>query len=172
MKTITIPPAIQLPAVSTEIGPISYSFVSFLREWVLGAKGLREDENLPHLFSMEDTINQLQTALEEKVGRKEPELPKMPPPPQAENMRSAYMEEVQAIVTNYRTETEAYRTALDEASVGMVLEIPDATYFAAKAATKAALDAACERDPSGRVGLHPAYVNKILRLYHTFASAK
>lgn len=55
-REVKIQPDVTLPALSTEIPERSYSYVAFLIEWCLSSAGMRTDENLPHLFALEEAI--------------------------------------------------------------------------------------------------------------------
>lgn len=59
-RTLIVPEDEQLPPLSTELPGRSYSFASFIVEWVLSSKDMRQDENLEHLFEVQQAIEAAQ----------------------------------------------------------------------------------------------------------------
>ena len=63
-REIIIRPDVKLPPVSTDRPARPYSFVDFLVEWGVGARELRKDEILPHLFELEEAVEELTDRLQ------------------------------------------------------------------------------------------------------------
>lgn len=183
-REIVIRPHVKLPPLSTEIAAKDNSFLAFLNEWVLHARGMRKDENLEHLFAWEEAIEAFTARVAEKAGAKKPaelkplEVPKEPPAAWGDKARAEYEKDVadyQRKVTDRQAADadawERYYTAVHEAAVGESLYVTDAAYKAARESAKAALDEASAPDAMGRTRLPRAYEPKILRHYHAFTLA-
>ena len=177
-REIKIRPNVILPAISTDQGERPYAFLDFLGEWIVGARGMRKEENLPHLFEWEETIEEFASKMATKAGVTEPKLPAtlMAPDPVADakvneknfaDHRKAMVE----IQSSYNEDGETYRRAICRASVGENIYVTDAAYRAAKEAAKDALDEACTAG-SMAASMHAAYQTKVLRHYHALTQSK
>lgn len=180
-REIVIRPHVKLPPLSTEIAGREHSFLAFLNEWVLQARGMRKEESLPHLFEWEEAVDTFVKRMAEKAGAKEPkeltplEVPTGKPQEQWTVEEAAKMADYQRKVLERQTkDAEAwgeYHTAVHGAAVGESLYVSDAAFKAAKESAKAALDEASTPDPMGRTRLPRPYEPKILRHYHAFSQA-
>lgn len=175
-REIIIRPSVTLPALSTVVPERSYSFMNFLAEWVFGARGMRKEENLGHLFEIEEAIEAFAKKVAAGLGVTEPVPPDTLPAPTGQPHNSELMAKYQqAMLERQKTHSEdiaAYQEAVQKGAVGSAIYVSDAAFLAAKAATKDAIDKASERGPQGQSVLHPAYESKILRHFHGFAQSK
>jgi hypothetical protein len=137
---------VTLPALSTEQPERPYSFLNFLGEWVVGARGMRKDENLEHLFCWEETIEKFVVDLGAKCGIKP--LP----------------------VGASKEDADAYLKAVNEASVGQSMLVPEEAFAAGKLAAKEALDGAGQ--PGGAISIPKLWEPKVLRHYHALIQSK
>lgn len=144
-RAIVIRPDVNLPPLSTEVGPRPYAFLAFLNEWVLQVPGMRKDENLPHLFEWEEAIDAFGKKLDERF-----------PPPEGETPEAA----------------EVRVSKMAAACVGEKLYVTDAAFLAAKQAAKDALDAALTPDPTGRQRIAAAWGLRVLRHYHAYTLSR
>jgi hypothetical protein len=72
MKEIKIAPPVTLPSLSTDLPEKEYNFLSFILEFMLMNKRMREDSNLQSLFALEEEVSKIKEGqdtfiLEEKV---------------------------------------------------------------------------------------------------------
>ena len=181
-REIVIRADVKMPPISTDQPGRDYSFLHFLGEWVVGARGMRRDENLPHLFEWEEAIEGFATRMATKAGVVEPVLPDKLEPPELragkENEESnaalsrEFAKTVQAAQKQHNDERDAYRKAIAKASVGENMYVSDEAFLAAKAACKDFIDLASAPDPTGRRILHAAYEAKVLRHYHALTMSK
>jgi hypothetical protein len=175
LREIIIRPSVTLPALSTVVPERSYSYMNFLAEWVYGSRGMRKEENLGHLFELEEAIEAFARKIASDAGVTEPVPPEMlpaPPPNASAELMAKYQQAMLAIQKEHSEAIAAYQEAVQKASVGAAIYVSDAAFLAAKAATKDAIDKASERGPQGQSTLHAAYESKILRHFHGFAQSK
>jgi hypothetical protein len=174
-REIAIRKSVKLPALSTNIPEREYTFIAFLIEWVIGARGLRRDEYLPHLFEWEETVETFMRRMDEKAATGEPTAPLSavaalrPDASQAD--REAAQKKDEEALKAYTKEVDDYQKKIADACAGESIYVTDDAYKAAKEACKQALDKASEPDAMGRRTLAPAYEPKILRHYHAFCQA-
>ena len=171
-REIVIRPDVQLPTVSTEQPERPYAFVAFLVQWVLEASAMRKDENLEFLFEWEDALTTFVEETESSVKIEKPPAPVMPGQPENAAAAQKMAAEFNAAVEAYRENCKPYEDALSAARVGKKLFISDEAFLAAKVASKAALDEALTRGPTGHQLLSAAYGPKVLRHYHAFSQSK
>ncbi len=183
-REIVIRPHVKLPPLSTEVAGREHSFLAFLNEWVLHARGMRKDENLEHLFAWEEAVEAFTERMAEKAGVKKPkeqkplEVPREPPETWGKDARARYDADLadyqRQVAHRQKADAEAwdaYHQAVHDAAVGESLYVSDAAYKAAKESAKAALDEASTPDELGRTRLPRSYEPKILRHYHAFSQA-
>ena len=171
-RQVVIRSPVLLPALSTEIEEREYSFLDFLNEWVLGARGLRKDENLLHLFEWEEKVEAFTAAIAEKIEAKKPVMPAPIKPPRQDDRdleaaTAAYVKAVSARQEKHDEAMTEYRKAVHEASVGEDIYVTDEAFTAGKAAAKDALDKAAEQRR-----VNPSWEPRILRLYHAFSMSR
>ena len=184
-REIVIRPDVTLPALSTDLPERPYTFLSFLQEWVVNAREMRKDENLPHLFLWEETLEAFTKKMAEKAGVTEPpvvgkvEMPEQPPPGATEAQAKEFLEKVmevrkkvEAEVKARNTVMEEYNKALSDAAVGECIYVPDTAFLAAKSAAKAALDQASTPNQQGQTAMARLWESKVLRHYHAFSQSK
>jgi hypothetical protein len=70
-RAITVSKNIKLPAISTDIPEREYTFMAFIREYVLEAKELRTDDNLVHYFEWDDVVSKFLDDTNKQVERPE-----------------------------------------------------------------------------------------------------
>lgn len=181
---IKVREAIVMPAISTEQGERRYSTLNFLNEWVVGARGMRRDEQtLEDLFEWEETIGAFVADMALRAGVTEPVLPKSEKAPEqpavpadakeAERVSREYSEALQAHLREakrkneaYADEMKAYREAIDREAVGKSLYVTERAFKTGKRCAKESLDEAT--DPAKRA-VHPSYETKLFRQYHSLA---
>jgi hypothetical protein len=174
-REIIIRQPVKLPPLSTIMPGRDYSFVLFLMEWIVGARGLRRDEHLPYLFEWEETVESFVRRMDEKASVTEPKAPLSalamlrPDAPPAE--REAAQKKDEEAVTVFTEEIERYQAAIADACKGESIYVSDDAFKAGKEACKQALDKAGEPDMQGRRMLAPAWESKILRHYHAFCQS-
>ena len=181
-REIIIRPDVKLPPVSTDRPARPYSFVDFLVEWVVGARELRKDENLPHLFELEEAVEALGQRMEKKSGVTMPAPPDALIPPELrpgkehepDNARliEAFAKTVQAAQKSYNDDVATYVRAVHAASVGEHIYVTDAAFLAAKNACKNAIEAASTPNQQGQTAMPKPYETKILVHYWSFSTSK
>lgn len=178
-KEVVVRPDVILPAISTEQPEKPYSFLNFLSEWLVGARGMRKDENLPFLFEWEETLETFTKAMAAKAGVVEPPIPAKIEPPVATGdevislqAMVTYREALQEQVKTFNEAREAYLKGVNAASVGEIIYVTEAAFKAGKESAKQALDAAGTPNERGQTTIAKMWEPKVLRHYHAFGQSK
>jgi hypothetical protein len=169
-REVIIRPDIRLPPLDTNRPGMDYTFLGFLKQWVVDAPGMRKDENLEHLFEWEEAITSMCDKTYEAMTLLEPQPPKPPEDLSKITAKEAYA--YNDALAAHREERKPFDKALAELRVGQKLYISDDAFMAGKQACKSALDEALTPGPTGHQKLNAALGPKVLRHYHAMSMSR
>ena len=148
-RAVVVNPNVKLPAISTDVPEREYTFMAFIREYVIESPSLRTDENLPHYFEWADGV--VTTFLEDTYKQ-------VPPPKEA--TREALLQ---------------WEKDLNDLRVGKTFYISDDAFQVGVSAAKKLLDQALEKKQVNGQMISPmpaAYGPKVLRHYFALTQSK
>jgi hypothetical protein len=148
-RAITVNSNVKLPAVSTEVPDREYTFMAFIREYMLESPSLRTDENLPYYFEWaDDVVPKFLQDTDKQVK------------PLEIFTREAFMQREDDL-NNFR--------------IGKTFYISDESFHAGVSAAKKSLDEALEKKQVNGQMISPmpvVYAPKVLRHYFSLKQSK
>lgn len=176
LREVDLSPRVMLPPMSTDIPEQPMTMLEFLEGWILNAEGLKTNDNLPHLFSIEEAVEAAKSAAVAKSGSKLPtnvRLPADPGPNATQEQRDKYIAEARAVAESVTILNREHWRKVYDCTEGDKLTISDDAFQVACTSIKNKLDEMAKTNPmSGQPSISPFVERKVLRLYHAFRNSK